>query len=64
MEENNQTDYVEMDLFKIISSMARSKKIKAILGLIGAFMIHMVVGGIYRWNMIGDYISIYYDTDK
>jgi hypothetical protein len=53
-----------MDLFKIISSMARSNKIKAILGLLGAFMIHMVVGGIYRWNMIGDYISIYYDTDK
>ena len=49
-----------MDLFKGITLMAKSKKVAAICGLIGAFTIHLIVGAIYRWNMITDYVGIYY----
>ena len=44
--------------------MAKSKQLAAISGLIGAFIIHLIVGAIYRWNMITDYVGIYYNTDK
>lgn len=43
--------------------MAKSKQMAAVGGLLGAFMIHMIVGAIYRWNMITGYVSIYYDTE-
>ena len=42
--------------------MAKSKQVTAICGLLGAFFIHLIVGAIYRWNMITGYIGLYYDT--
>lgn len=50
-----------MDLFRRILNMAKSKQLAALSGLIGAFMIHLVVGAIYRWNMISYYVGVYYD---
>ena len=44
--------------------MAKSKQLAAISGLLGAFAIHLIVGAIYRWNMITDYVGIHYNTDK
>jgi len=44
--------------------MAKSKQIIAIAGLIGAFMIHLVVGAIYRWNMIAGYVGMYYNSSS
>jgi len=44
--------------------MAKSKQLAAICGLIGAFLIHLIVGAIYRWNMITGYVGIYFDTDN
>lgn len=26
-------------------------------------MIHLIVGAIYRWNMIAEYVALYYGTD-
>lgn len=40
--------------------MAKSKQLAAISGLTGAFAIHLIVGAIYRWNMIAEYVGIYY----
>ena len=45
-------------------NMTKSKKITAILGLSGAFCLHLIVGAIYRWNMITDYVSLQYNIDK
>lgn len=42
--------------------MAKSKQLAAVSGLLGAFTIHLIVGAIYRWNMITGYVSIYYET--
>jgi len=44
--------------------MAKSKQLAAISGLLGAFLIHLIVGAIYRWNMITEYVTIYYDVDR
>jgi hypothetical protein len=49
-----------VDLFKGIMLMAKSKQLAAISGLTGAFAIHLIVGAIYRWNMIAEYVGIYY----
>jgi hypothetical protein len=49
-----------MDLFRGIMLMAKSKQLAAISGLLGAFAIHLIVGAIYRWNMIAGYVGIYY----
>jgi hypothetical protein len=54
---------VEIDLFKNILNMAKSIKLAAISGIAGAFLIHLIVGAIYRWNMITGYVGIYYQTD-
>jgi hypothetical protein len=43
--------------------MAKSKQVTAICGLIGGFMIHLIVGAIYRWNMIAGYIGLYYSSN-
>ena len=43
--------------------MAKSKQLAAIGGLLGAFAIHLIVGAIYRWNMITGYVGIYFETD-
>jgi len=53
---------VEIDLFKGIFQMAKSNQVAAISGLLGAFMIHLIVGAIYRWNMITGYVGMYYNT--
>lgn len=55
---------MEMDLFKGIRLMAKSKQATAICGLFGGFLIHLVVGAIYRWNMITGYIGLYYGTSN
>lgn len=44
--------------------MAKSKQLAAVSGILGACAIHMIVGAIYRWNMITDYVGIYYQTDR
>lgn len=44
--------------------MAKSKQLAAISGLMGAFAIHLIVGAIYRWNMITEYVGIYYETNR
>jgi hypothetical protein len=44
--------------------MAKSKQVAAIGGLLGAFLIHLVVGAIYRWNMITGYVGLYFNTDN
>lgn len=49
-------------MVKGIRLMAKSKQLAAISGLLGAFTIHLIVGAIYRWNMITEYVSIYYET--
>ena len=49
-----------MDLFKGIMLMAKSKQMAAIGGLLGAFCMHLIVGAIYRWNMITGYVGIYF----
>lgn len=54
---------MEVDLFKGIMLMAKSKQVTAICGLLGGFMIHLIVGAIYRWNMIAGYVGLYYNTD-
>jgi hypothetical protein len=54
---------VEIDLFKNILNMAKSTKLAAISGIAGAFLIHLTVGAIYRWNMISGYARTYYQTD-
>ncbi len=48
----------------MIMQMAKSKQMIAIGGLIGAFMIHLVVGAIYRWNMIAGYVGMYYNSSS
>jgi len=53
---------VEVDLYKVIHLMAKSKQLAAVSGLLGAFTIHLIVGAIYRWNMITDYVGLYYGT--
>ena len=63
-EEEEQTTHVEIDLFNNIKLMAKSKQVTAVCGLLGALMIHLVVGAIYRWNMITGYVGLYYDTDN
>lgn len=45
-------------------TMARSKQVVALCGLAGAFMVHLVVGAIYRWNMITGYVRLYYGTNS
>ena len=55
---------MEVDLFKGIGLMAKSKQLAAISGLLGAFTIHLIVGAIYRWNMIADYVGLFYGTDR
>lgn len=62
--EEEQTSKVEMDLFRGILEMAKSKQLQAIGGLGGAFMIHLIVGAIYRWNMINGYVGMFYGTQK
>jgi hypothetical protein len=52
-----------MDLFKGIMGMAKSKQLAAIGGLLGAFCIHLIVGAIYRWNMITGYVGTFYDIN-
>jgi hypothetical protein len=52
-----------MDLIRGIFLMAKSKQLAAVGGLLGAFMIHLIVGAIYRWNMITDYVGMFYGTD-
>ena len=42
--------------------MAKSKQLAAVCGLLGAFTIHLIVGAIYRWNMIAEYVGIYYES--
>ena len=59
-----QNTHVEVDLFKGIQLMAKSKQLAAIFGLLGAFAIHLIVGAIYRWNMITEYVGIFYDTNR
>lgn len=44
--------------------MAKSKQLAAICGLVGAFLIHLIVGAIYRWNMVNGYVGYYYNTDQ
>ena len=44
--------------------MAKSKQLAAISGLLGAFAIHLIVGAIYRWNMIADYVGLFYGTER
>jgi hypothetical protein len=44
--------------------MAKSKQVTAICGLLGGFLIHLVVGAIYRWNMITGYVGLYYSTSN
>lgn len=63
-EEAEQTTHVEIDLFKGIMLMAKSKQVTAICGLLGGFLIHLVVGAIYRWNMITGYVGLYYETNN
>ena len=63
-DEDTQNTNVEVDLYKGIRLMAKSKQLAAIGGLLGSFMIHLIVGAIYRWNMITDYVGIYYGTTK
>lgn len=60
--DGEQTTHVEADLFRGIMLMAKSKQVTAICGLLGAFCIHLVVGAIYRWNMITGYVGLYYST--
>ena len=55
---------MEVDLFKGIGLMAKSKQLAAISGLLGAFAIHLIVGAIYRWNMIAEYVGMFYDVDR
>lgn len=62
-EEGTQNTHVEVDLYKVIHLMAKSKQLAAISGLLGAFAIHLIVGAIYRWNMIAGYVGIYYETN-
>ena len=51
-EEGEERAQVEMDLLKGIMRMARSEKLAAVSGLVGACLLHLIVGAIYRWNMI------------
>jgi len=44
--------------------MAKSKQLAAVGGLLGAFAIHLIVGAIYRWNMITGYVSLFYETER
>jgi len=44
--------------------MANSKKVAAICGLLGAFAIHLIVGAIYRWNMITYYVAVQFDNQS
>jgi len=50
-----------MDLVRGIMRMAIAKKLTAIAGLVGAFMLHLIIGAIYRWNMISRYVSVRFD---
>lgn len=43
--------------------MAKSKQFSAIGGLVGAFMVHLIVGAIYRWNMITGYVGLYFGSE-
>lgn len=33
---------------------------RGVLGVLGAFMLHLLIGAIYRWAMVNAYISSYY----
>lgn len=43
--------------------MPKLNQFVAFSGLIGAFIVHLIIGAIYRWNMIAGYVGIYYETD-
>ena len=51
-----------MDLFRMICLMAKSKQLAAVFGLIGGCLVHLIVGAIYRWNMITEHVGIYFST--
>jgi hypothetical protein len=63
-DEAEQATHVEIDLFRSIMLMAKSKQVTAVCGLMGGFFIHLIVGAIYRWNMITGYIGLYYGTSN
>jgi len=44
--------------------MQKYHKIIAICGILGAFMIHIVVGAIHRWIMIAQYVNIQYNYQE
>ena len=44
--------------------MAKSKQFTAIAGLLGAFLIHLIVGAIYRWNMVSGYVGVYFNNNR
>ncbi|CAM6005796.1 unnamed protein product [Sphagnum balticum] len=52
-----------MDMFKGIMRMAKSKQLASLSGLLGALCIHLIVGAIYRWNMITGYVGTFYGTE-
>ena len=52
---------VEMDLLRGIMRMARNEKLAAVSGLVGACLLHLIVGAIYRWNMIAEYVGAHFD---
>ena len=57
-----ETSNVEMDLFRMICLMAKSKQLAAVSGLLGGCLVHLVVGAIYRWNMIAEHVGIYFGS--
>ena len=49
-----------MDLLRGIMKMAMSKQLAALAGLTGAFMLHLIIGAIYSWNMITNHVAIHF----
>ena len=38
--------------------------LKGLMGCIGGFMIHLVIGSLYQWGLISPYITSYFKLNK
>lgn len=58
MKASTQIDQLEFEHY--LESLSFPFHLRGVLALVGGFIINLVIGSSYRWNMINPYITSYY----